>query len=681
MKRSHSIAGVALLSLAACIGSGEVVVSPALVATDTAALSTTVPPTGGRVTLGNAGTTTNNPALTLFVSASGVGAARVAEFCVAETAFCPSGNWVSLAVPVAKLPSYAVPFVLTPGDGPHVVRVWFKDDYGNITRTPATVRVVLDTDPPLDGTVLATPLNGGVRLAVSGASDTGTGVARYAVVASTGGGPPADCAGPRLTCTGDLTCRGLVNNQTYELRVCAVDKAGNVSGGVLTTVTPRRTLVPPVMVGASVQPPGRLFTAAPDTVLLVAARSSPGAAVVEFCAAEAPATGCPGDWTPVETPRGSVSGFEIPWSFSPGDGPKVVRVWARDDSMNVSKVAATVAFVVDTELPADGAVRILPEPDGKFTVEVTGASDTGSGIGRYLVGVNPDGSAASDCTNPLPCRNWGRRVLCPALEDGAVVTGAHVCVVDRAGNLSPGIEVVADPPAGSLVTKAFNETTVDFSYIPDGIFLMGAPASDPEAALIEKRQHYVTLTQPFLLSRTETTRLQWVAVTGLPTIHTAADYHRPIDRVTWDAAVSYCDAMSDLEGVERGTYGLPTEAQWEYAARAGSAASRWGRIEEIAWYNLNAGSDAHPVATRLPNAWGLFDMLGNVWEWTADWHGPYTSNSQTDPTGPVSGTGHVVRGGAWNAPAAVARVTGYRYNGESVRDYLAVGFRVRRTLP
>ena len=96
---------------------------------------------------------------------------------------------------------------------------------------------------------------------------------------------------------------------------------------------------------------------------------------------------------------------------------------------------------------------------------------------------------------------------------------------------------------------------------------------------------------------------------------------------------------------------------------------------------MNAGVDSHATATRLPNPWNLSDMLGNVWEWTADWHGNYTANGQTNPTGPVAGTGHVVRGGAWNAPAIVARVTGYRYNGAAIRGYQAVGFRVRRTSP
>lgn len=119
-----------------------------------------------------------------------------------------------------------------------------------------------------------------------------------------------------------------------------------------------------------------------------------------------------------------------------------------------------------------------------------------------------------------------------------------------------------------------------------------------------------------------------------------------MESVSWNAAQSYCRAV----GMR-----LPTEAEWEYAARAGSTASRYGDIDRIAWYSLNSNGSTHEVMRKQPNDWDLYDTLGNVWQWTADWSsGSYSGSSETDPQGPSSGNTKILRGGAWrNLPGAI----------------------------
>ena len=138
---------------------------------------------------------------------------------------------------------------------------------------------------------------------------------------------------------------------------------------------------------------------------------------------------------------------------------------------------------------------------------------------------------------------------------------------------------------------------------------------------------------------------------------------RPVEQVGWAEAVEYCRKLTTkqrAEGIlpEGWEWRLPTEAEWEYAARAGSSGPRHGELDEIAWWSNNSGSQTHPVEQKAANGWGLHDMLGNVWEWCSDWYGDYPTGAVTDPTGPSSGSYRVFRGGSWSNDAGVARSAG-----------------------
>ena len=150
----------------------------------------------------------------------------------------------------------------------------------------------------------------------------------------------------------------------------------------------------------------------------------------------------------------------------------------------------------------------------------------------------------------------------------------------------------------------------------------------------------------------------------------------PVEEVSWHDAQDFISRLNAGEGGE--VYRLPTEAEWEYAARAGTTGDRYGNLDGIAWYGDNSGRQPHPVGGKAPNAWGLYDMLGNVVEWVGDWHGDYPGSSVTDPRGPGSGSSRVLRGGCWFGNARHSRVSNRNLSAPGVH-YDFLGFRLVRT--
>ncbi len=208
--------------------------------------------------------------------------------------------------------------------------------------------------------------------------------------------------------------------------------------------------------------------------------------------------------------------------------------------------------------------------------------------------------------------------------------------------------------ATDIVPKTYlNGLGMEFVRVPDGVFFMGSQDYE-EGSSKEKPRHKIHITKPFYLGKHEVTQKQWLAVMGTAHPSNFPSPNRPVDEVSWNGIQIFLQKLNAIE--KDHVYRLPTEAEWEYAARAGSEtpycfgdSSESSPLTHYAWYELNADKQSHPVGTLQPNAWGLYDMHGNVSEWVQDLYDKnyYSTSPQEDPVGPVTGKKRVVRGGSW----------------------------------
>jgi formylglycine-generating enzyme required for sulfatase activity len=245
----------------------------------------------------------------------------------------------------------------------------------------------------------------------------------------------------------------------------------------------------------------------------------------------------------------------------------------------------------------------------------------------------------------------------------AGATAALLATLREIAPKPPTIEVEMVPRVVSApAAVAVRENPKDglkYAWIPPGTFIMGCSPGDSECGPVEKPAHQVTITKGFWIGQTEVTVAayrRFVGSTGAQ-MPVAPDFNAnwnnqdmPIVDVSWNNAKAFC-------GWARGR--LPTEAQWEYAARAGSTEARYGPLDEVAWYSDNSGQTTHEVGQKRANGFGLYDVLGNVWEWVSDWYDQnyYQNSPAQDPTGATSGNMRVLRGGAWNYYPSVVRVS------------------------
>jgi formylglycine-generating enzyme required for sulfatase activity len=243
-----------------------------------------------------------------------------------------------------------------------------------------------------------------------------------------------------------------------------------------------------------------------------------------------------------------------------------------------------------------------------------------------------------------------------------------------------------------------NSIGMKLMLIPKGTFLMGAPPTE-KGLRDDECQHEVMLTREYYLGAFEVTQAQYKKVMGINpsrfqgkevaerqprTGRVVREVDRsncPVEWVSWMDAVEFCEKLSKLPEEEKAgrVYRLPTEAEWEHACRAGNnTAFSFGESEtslgDHAWFGANSDRKPHPVGSKKPNAWGLYDMHGNVWEWCSDWYGEYPKSAITDPTGP-RGSRRVFRGGSWYDQKADCRSAVRNWNGPTDRGN-GIGFRV-----
>ena len=236
----------------------------------------------------------------------------------------------------------------------------------------------------------------------------------------------------------------------------------------------------------------------------------------------------------------------------------------------------------------------------------------------------------------------------------------------------------ATPAAGATWTNALG---MEFVGVPAGSFVMGSPEDEEGRSDREGPQREVTLSQGFWMGKYEVTQGEWEAVMGSnPSSFKDCGPRCPVEGVSWEDVQGFVARLNEREAAagSAARYRLPTEAEWEYAARAGTTGARHGELDDIAWWSGNSGGETHPVGEKRANAWGLYDMLGNVWEWTADWHGDYPSGAVTDPTGPSTGSRRGNRGGSWGRSARDARSANRSSFSPDGRGY-RIGFRLVRT--
>jgi formylglycine-generating enzyme required for sulfatase activity len=228
-------------------------------------------------------------------------------------------------------------------------------------------------------------------------------------------------------------------------------------------------------------------------------------------------------------------------------------------------------------------------------------------------------------------------------------------------------------------------------FIPPNTFTMGTPTNEVNRQADENPQTTVTITRGFWIGKYEVTQREYQAVVGSNPSQFPGDSNRPVETVSWLDATNYCALLTQRElaagRISPGSrFRLPTEAEWECAARAGTSTRfsygddpNFTGLAANAWYAGNAGFGTHPVGQKAPNPWGLYDMEGNVLEWTLDWYGPYPGGSVTDPQGPASNAQgvKVIRGGAWDTFESDCRSGRRLTEGVSpfIHDFI-LGFRV-----
>jgi len=271
--------------------------------------------------------------------------------------------------------------------------------------------------------------------------------------------------------------------------------------------------------------------------------------------------------------------------------------------------------------------------------------------------LNGSGNYSVSCNDSIVTANIN--------DSRLVVTGNHIgsttiYVCDNYSNSKVALTVTVID--SMLQSETFNVNGVSFTMIAveGGTFIMGATSEQgtSEAWSSEYPTHQVTV-DDFKIGETQVTQALWVAVMGSNPSRFTGNSSRPVDQVTWNECMQFISKLNEITGRN---FRLPTEGEWEFAARGGNQSNGYkyagsNDIGTVAWYSGNANSTTHPVSQKLPNELGLFDMSGNLYDWCSDWYGDYNEASQINPKGPSTGTAKVSRGGCWYGNARYCRVS------------------------
>lgn len=410
------------------------------------------------------------------------------------------------------------------------------------------------------------------------------------------------------------------------------------------------------------------------------------------------------DWYVDGFPRGSSTSASLSGVSYFDKGQSVYVVVTPNDGTNDGATGTSSTLTVLNSAPTTPVVEITPnsafESDDLTCTVTTDSADADGDIVTYSFLWDVDGVAYTGATNAI---------------DSSVVSGVDVgagetwmCGVEA----SDGATISTAGTNSLTIDGGFSDYTTAYGSrmiaITAGTFIMGGGAGDPNNTYMD---HSVTLTHDFWIGQTELTQAQYAlfatSTNPTPSYSSSCGSNCPVEQVSWEDAAKYCNALSIVEGLtpcyqSNGIdlavayisdpyscpgYRLPTEAEWEYTARAGedTAYSGSNSIDDVAWHYYNSVFMLHATAGKMANAFGLYDMTGNIFEWTNDWYsltygGYATGAASIDPAGPSSGSDRVFRGGSWCDDPDFARVAIRSTFPPSVR-YYGLGFRLVRTSP